>query len=82
MSRTADEYYAKLVIGIASADLTRWQEQIENAERNRMNDRSVMDILGASRPTAEPAAANPPTRTSNDSILHWIQLAIDVEEKQ
>lgn len=61
-----------------------WEDQITSAERNRMQDRSVMDILGARQPVEEEAAASNQSddNTSRGSITEWIQLGIDIEEKQ
>ena len=61
-----------------------WEDQITSAERNRMEDRSVMDILGARQPVEEEAAASNQSddNTSRGSITEWIQLGIDIEEKQ
>lgn len=81
-SHTADQYYTKLVSGITADDLAKWQEQIEKAERDRMHDRSVMDILGAARPAAESIAANMVSRPLDDPVMEWINLAIEVQEKQ
>ena len=61
-----------------------WEDQITSAERNCMQDQSVMDILGARQPVEEEAAASNQSddNTSRGSITEWIQLGIDIEEKQ
>jgi hypothetical protein len=82
MGHTADEYYENLLAGITAADLNKWQQEIEQAEQDRMQDRSVMDIMGAVRPTTGPPVVPLASRPVDDSVLGWIQLAIDVQEKQ
>ena len=82
MTQTANQYYSNLVLGISPGDLTTWQGQIEHAEKERMRDRSVMDILGAVRPTTEPTAASAAEALVDDTIGHWIQLSIEIQEKQ
>lgn len=81
-THTADQYYSNLVAGITADELGKWQGQIEQAERDRMEDKSVMDVMGAARPATEPATANTPSQQVDDSVIEWIQLAIQVQEKQ
>jgi hypothetical protein len=82
-SESANLYFQNLVKGIDAADQIEWEHQILNAEKNRLLDRSLMDVLGAKEHQNEPAAA----ATSNhilarDSVAEWIQLGIEIEEKQ
>ena len=82
MSTSAEEYYANLIEGIPPEDVQEWQAQMEHAEKHRMEDRSVMDIIGAGHvpQSADPAPAQ------DDPVLgivsQWIQLAIAIEEQQ
>ena len=68
--------------GIPSSDIQEWNNQIEHAENVQMKDRSVMDIMGAQRPQQGEAADMPGSNNEPGSVTEWIQLAIDIEEKQ
>lgn len=81
MSHSANDYYDNLTRGISDLDLQAWELQINDAEHCRLDNRSVMDIFGASQPgrdTESMEAAGHPT----GSVSDWLQLAIDIEEKQ
>jgi hypothetical protein len=82
-SETANLYFRKLIKGINVTDQEEWEKGIQDAESNRMRDRSVMDILGAHQPEDQSAA---PSQTNSNmsrrSVAGWIQLGIDIEEKQ
>ncbi len=82
MSSTTDQYYANLVTRISAGNLTTWKGQIEQAEKDRMRDRSVMDILGAVRPDTDVAMVNLAEQPVDDTITQWLQLAIEIEGKQ
>ena len=88
MSRSADAYFAQLTSGIDSMDCAEWERQISHAEGTRIQDKSAMDILGAAKDgttgqTAGAAATDvDPTAATSDLVHTWLQLALDVEEKQ
>jgi hypothetical protein len=71
-----------LVETINVADILNWEQEIKKAEDERMYDRSVMDIIGARETKNVPAAAPIDERDCPDSNFDWIQLAINIEEKQ
>lgn len=64
------------------ADISNWEEEIKKAEDERLYDRSVMDIIGARDTKNVPAAAPVDECDFRDSNFEWIQLAINIEEKQ
>ena len=63
-------------------DISHWEQEIEKAEEERMHDRSVMDIIGARDSKDIPAAASIGNGDGRESESNWIQLAINIEEKQ
>jgi hypothetical protein len=81
-SGSAESYYRKLVETINADDLSHWEQEIKKAEDERMYDRSVMDIIGARDTKNTPAAASIDDCDVPISNFDWIQLAINIEEKQ
>lgn len=71
-------------MGINTKDQTEWERQIKDAEINRMNDRSAMDIMGARQLDENEAAASDQTHNNvrPGSVASWIQLGIEIEAKQ
>lgn len=63
-------------------NILHWEDEIVNAEEKRMDDRSVMDIIGARDTKNVPAAASIGISDGAVSDSDWIQLAINIEEKQ
>jgi Kyakuja-Dileera-Zisupton transposase len=83
MSRSALLYYDKLTKGIDSETVKEWEAVISLAESERKQDRSVMDILGAAKPQSEEATALPEMDRAADGLVsEWLQLAIQLQEKQ
>lgn len=78
---SADQYYKKLILDISPNDLVEWEDAIRNAERTRLKDVSVMDILGSQHPTI-PESEIPSESDINGSASEWIRMALDIEEKQ
>jgi hypothetical protein len=81
MSETADDYYISFTHQVAPADVMEWEEQIKDAEKRRIKDRTVMDIIGATKPDSE-RMQTVDVESSGGPIVEWIQLAIIIEEKQ
>lgn len=81
---SANRYYEKLVEGINEIDLRQWEKDITHAESNRLRERNVMDILGAKPLQRADTAANFQSDSGHGSKSddEWIQLAINIEEKQ
>jgi hypothetical protein len=64
----------------------KWDEEIKKAEECRLNDRSVMDIMGAkefqNRGAAGPETSTSPKNFEDGKDIEWIRLGLDIEEKQ
>ena len=82
MSESAHNYYINFTRGVAPADVIEWEQQITDAESKRMQDRSQMDIIGATKPPREEAIPAAGSETNRGPIVDWIQLGIVLEEKQ
>ena len=71
------------MMAINHDDWVVWDSDIRRAEENHERDRTVMDILGGQRPQQEEDMSNiEDIQEEGDPIVQWIQLAIDIEEKQ
>jgi len=83
MAQTSDDYYTRLSAGIDPKDVQKWDQEIVDAERRRLHDRTVMDIIGSvTVPTTvgpEPDSALP---HGDGTHWEWLQLALEIEEKQ
>jgi hypothetical protein len=82
MADAADEYYRGLCNGINEADMEEWETNIKLAERLRLEDRSVMDILGATQVHQENGLGQGEDDPAGGAAAEWIQLAINIEESQ
>ena len=81
-SQSAEEYYKKLTQSIHSMDVTHWEQQIWNAETQWSVDKLLMDILSAQKPEEWHQNGSHNADTANSPIREWLQMAIDIEEKQ
>lgn len=81
-SQSAEEYYAKLTQSISETDVAQWEEEIQNAEKHRAVDISLMDILGAQKQDEQRHNDGNDDNTANGPAREWLQMAIDIEEKQ
>jgi hypothetical protein len=81
MARQANDYYHKMSSTISQTFLNTWEAAIQSAERHRVSDPSVMDMLGAQDvdPIAEP---EPRRERGSGQAQQWLQLAIAIEERQ
>jgi hypothetical protein len=82
MSHSANEYYDKFTDGISGIDLEKWENEITTAESQRMQDKSVMDILAAKQDSSSPSQDSADATDHHGPAAEWLQLAIDIEEKQ
>ena len=82
MATSADQYYTNLVEGIPLTDINEWTIQIEYAEQHRMEDKSVMDIIGAGNVPTAPESASEDEDSDVSIVSEWLQLAIEIEEQQ
>ena len=82
----ANVYFTNLAEGISHHSQKQWEKDIREAEDGRLENRSLMDILGAKevlvadRDTAVQYSENRDVCT--DAVSDWLQLAINIEEKQ
>jgi len=77
----AKGYYENLTEEAGVTAVERWTQDIENAERNRREDLTVMDIYAANLATPldnQQSAAGTP----NSPLVPWMELSLKVEEKQ
>ncbi|KAF8337253.1 hypothetical protein F5887DRAFT_890729 [Amanita rubescens] len=78
----AQTYFSGLTKSITENDLQQWETEIKHAESIRHNQPAAMDILGTRAvDRQEPSASSNNVEVSYNSEM-WIQLAIDIEEKQ
>lgn len=82
MSRSAQEYYDGLTAGIDEGLVQQWEMEITRAESQRKQNRSVMDILAATKPQQEERAALTGPNAADGLVADWLQMAIDIDEKQ
>ena len=81
MVQETQKYYDHITSSIAKADLASWSSSIKAAEEKRLDDPSVMDILGARRcdlSDHDNQTDNHLTSVADD----WCRLALSVEERQ
>lgn len=87
MKSSADQYFIARASGISRVVRDAWEEEMIEAEKQRLSDRTVMDVLkarhvdNADRGTQLPRfgqAPNPVTSLAEE----WIQLGLDIEERQ
>jgi hypothetical protein len=84
MSKETTVYYEKISSTVSAVLRRTWNEEIINAERHRLENPSLMDILGAQidddqRPDQRPDEYRVQATGSGNK---WLQLALAIEEKQ
>jgi hypothetical protein len=82
MAQETAEYFSKFSSSISLQNRQQWEHEIKNAESSQLRNPAAMDILGiCETPHAEQSV---PTseRNAQTSVEEWIQMAIDLEEKQ
>jgi hypothetical protein len=81
MSDHAEEYYANLTTQAGTLAVEKWEADVKDAEGERKDNRSAMDIYSAKldRPAIPPSA---PLDPSSPALDRWMALAITVEAKQ
>jgi hypothetical protein len=82
MSVSAEQYYSKLVDGIPPTDVNEGQNAITGAEEHRMEDITVMDIIGTTQPSTAVQPESAHAHDNTDVIHQWIRLGILIEEMQ
>ena len=81
MAGQANDYYNKMSSTISQTFLDTWEAAIRSAERHRVSNPSVMDMLGAQEIDPIPEAA-PSQERGSGQAQQWLQLAIAIEERQ
>lgn len=82
MADSTNEHYTTFTRGVPTADVMQWEKDMGDAEARRMQDRTVMDIIGATQPPAERSVQPMQWDIGRGPIEEWIQLALTIEEKQ
>lgn len=81
MMDQAQEYYDNLTSQAGPIPVAKWRSDVEEAERNRVNDRPVMDIYAAK--IARPVARESASLNYGDAALEsWMAFALAVEDRQ
>jgi hypothetical protein len=78
----ARTYYHSLTQQTGQIAEDKWKQDIEEAERARLNDITAMDIYAAQVPPAANPSGHGTGPMSSSPLDHWIILALTVEEKQ
>ena len=60
----------------------QWEICIKRAETQQKQNKSVMDILAATRPQQEEFTLLPEPSAADSLITEWLQMAIVIHEKQ
>lgn len=81
MVRDTTEYYDNMSAIVSESLRRQWNQEILNAEHNRLQDLPLMDILGAQEVEADDMP-DPSRVRIPGSGNKWLQLALAVEEKQ
>ena len=82
LSKKATDHFLQLNSSVSANDQRVWEKEIWQAESCRLTMLESMDILGA-RILSDAHKVNVIYETTNQTPLEdWIQMAIDLEEKQ
>jgi hypothetical protein len=80
MLSEARTYFQHLTTSIHENDTKQWEKEIQHAELNRHEQPAVMDILGTKQCVHHDILLDDGEQGSTSET--WIQMAIDIEEKQ
>lgn len=76
----AKEYFDNLSASVKDGDRQQWNAEIEEAENQRLQTPSAMDIMGAR--LAPAAGEHDPESNTHTPGDEWISLALSIEEIQ
>jgi hypothetical protein len=81
MVQESKEYFQNISSTVSETLRMTWNQEIKAAEKKRLHDPSVMDILGAEQVkiTAAPDHSRVRPSTAADE---WLEFALAIEEKQ
>lgn len=79
MVRDSNNYYEKISSTASQDQLRHWENQIATAEIHRMNERSVMDLLGAN---VTDRNSHITRQMGDEKADDWLSQALSLEERQ
>ena len=82
MSVQAESYFSQMTKSVPEHDWQQWEREITDAESRRLDEPAAMDILGAKKISNEDTSMPHDEDATYTSMEKWIQMALDVEEKQ
>jgi hypothetical protein len=85
MSKATTVYYERISATVSEVLRRTWNQKITYAEKHRLENPSLMDILGAQEIDADQRPVQRPDQNwlqATGSGNQWLQLALAVEEKQ
>ena len=82
MAQDTAEYFSKFSSSISLQNTQQWEQEIKNAESTRLRNPAAMDIMGICETPHDEQPASTSERNAQTSVEEWIQIAIDLEEKQ
>lgn len=81
-AKGAKDYFEKLSITLARADIERWDKEIINAEKDRLDNPAAMDVMACRQVTNATEGADDSTIKDNNNAVEWIMHGFAIEEKQ
>jgi hypothetical protein len=82
MAQTTREYFEKLSSAVSMANRRQWTEEIRHAESHRLADPTAMDILRVQKHKQNDKSMPYTEGRDHTLVEEWVQMALDVEEKQ
>ena len=82
MLASADIYFTGIKAAIPIATTAVWENEIQQAEAERLNDVSVMDILKARSTERSVGATVEAAVNRHTAKEEWVKLGLDIEERQ
>jgi hypothetical protein len=82
MSLEAEKYFSRLTESAPMQLHQQWEKEIQDAEQHRLADPTVMDILQTRDAHYNNLSILDNEQQGCTPAEKWIQMAIDIEEKQ
>jgi hypothetical protein len=82
MSSQAQAYFSNMTNSVPLHDWKMWESEIKDAESRRLYEPSAMDILGVRKPSNNDTVMHDDDNEIHTHTERWVQMAIDIEEKQ
>ena len=80
MVHKTSEYYTQLTSTIPARARTKWEQEITSAERRRLEEPRVMDIIGTQQTDVAARSSADPNLSGTGP--EWLTLALSIEERQ